>query len=423
MHKTPVPHLSLGEWLDRLASQHPTEIDLGLDRVLTVAEALGVLRGAPKTITVAGTNGKGSVVALLTAGLKAMGQVVGTYASPHLLRFNERISIDEGEADDAEIVAAFEHIEAVRGDVSLTYFESATLAALWLFRQRDVDVQVLEVGLGGRLDAVNILDADVSVITSIGLDHTDWLGPDRAAISREKAGVARQSRPCIVAESDPPDALLAALDDRGAETLLIGRDWRIGDTGLLTAKGRSEPLPAASGLLASNIGAAIQALEVADCGEVTEAVLLQLEGVQLLGRLSQRIMNGVEYVFDVAHNTESVKALVHHLAQTSALGATRAVFAVMGDKPIHDMISACEGVFDEWNVIDLPQVPRAQSPAELIAIIGQDRIGDTGSLERVWETLKGRCTVGDRVVIFGSFLLVGDAFSIINSATQAGERA
>ena len=294
---------------------------------------------------------------------------------------------------------------------------------MWLFRQRDVDVQVLEVGLGGRLDAVNILDADVSVITSIGLDHTDWLGPDRAAISLEKAGVARQNCPCIVAESDPPDALLAALDDRGAETLLIGRDWRIGDTGLLTAKGRSEPLPAASGLLASNIGAAIQALEVADCGEVTEAVLLQMEGVQLLGRLSQRIMNGVEYVFDVAHNTESVKALVHHLAQTNAPGATRAVFAVMGDKPIHDMISACEGVFDEWNVIDLPQVPRAQSPAELIAVIGQDRVGDTGPLERVWETLKGRCTVGDRVVIFGSFLLVGDAFSIINNATQAGERA
>ena len=423
MHNPPVPHLTLSEWLDRLASQHPTEIDLGLDRVLTVAERLGVLHGVPKTITVAGTNGKGSVVALLTAGLKAMGQVVGTYASPHLLRFNERISIDEGEAEDAEIVAAFEHIEAARGDVSLTYFESATLAALWLFRQRDVDVQVLEVGLGGRLDAVNILDADVSVITSIGLDHTDWLGPDRAAISREKAGVARQNRPCIVAESDPPDALLAALNDRGAETLLIGRDWRIGDTGLQTAKGRNEPLPATRGLLPSNIGAAIQALEVADCGDLSEAVLVQMGRVELLGRLSQRKMHGVEYVFDVAHNTESVKALVHHLAQTNVLGATRAVFAVMGDKPIHDMISACEGVFDEWNVIDLPQVPRAQSAAELVAVIGQDKIGDTGSFEHVWDAVKGRCTVGDRVVIFGSFWLVGDAFSLLNNATEAGERA
>ena len=423
MHKPPVPHLTLSEWLDRLASQHPTEIDLGLDRVLTVAERLGVLHGVPKTITVAGTNGKGSVVALLTAGLRAMGQVVGTYASPHLLRFNERISIDEGEAEDAEIVAAFEHIEAARGDVSLTYFESATLAALWLFRQRDVDVQVLEVGLGGRLDAVNILDADVSVITSIGLDHTDWLGPDRAAISREKAGVARQNRPCIVAESDPPDALLAALNDRGAETLLIGRDWRIGDTGLQTAKGRNEPLPATRGLLPSNIGAAIQALEVADCGDLSEAVLVQMGRVELLGRLSQRKMHGVEYVFDVAHNTESVKALVHHLAQTNVLGATRAVFAVMGDKPIHDMISACEGVFDEWNVIDLPQVPRAQSAAELVAVIGQDKIGDTGSFEHVWDAVKGRCTVGDRVVIFGSFWLVGDAFSLLNNATEAGERA
>ena len=423
MHNPPVPHLTLSEWLDRLASQHPTEIDLGLDRVLTVAERLGVLHGVPKTITVAGTNGKGSVVALLTAGLRAMGKVVGTYASPHLLRFNERISIDEGEAEDAEIVAAFEHIEAARGDVSLTYFESATLAALWLFRQRDVDVQVLEVGLGGRLDAVNILDADVSVITSIGLDHTDWLGPDRAAISREKAGVARQNRPCIVAESDPPDALLAALNDRGAETLLIGRDWRISDTGLQTAKGRNEPLPATRGLLPSNIGAAIQALEVADCGDLSEAVLVQMGRVELLGRLSQRKMHGVEYVFDVAHNTESVKALVHHLAQTNVLGATRAVFAVMGDKPIHDMISACEGVFDEWNVIDLPQVPRAQSAAELVAVIGQDKIGDTGSFEHVWDAVKGRCTVGDRVVIFGSFWLVGDAFSLLNNATEAGERA
>ena len=423
MHNPPVPHLTLSEWLDRLASQHPTEIDLGLDRVLTVAERLGVLHGVPKTITVAGTNGKGSVVALLTAGLRAMGQVVGTYASPHLLRFNERISIDEGEAEDAEIVAAFEQLEAARGDVSLTYFESATLAALWLFRQRDVDVQVLEVGLGGRLDAVNILDADVSVITSIGLDHTDWLGPDRAAISREKAGVARQNRPCIVAESDPPDALLAALNDRGAETLLIGRDWRIGDTGLQTARGRNEPLPATRGLLPSNIGAAMQALEVADCGDLSEAVLVQMGRVELLGRLSQRKMHGVEYVFDVAHNTESVKALVHHLAQTNVLGATRAVFAVMGDKPIHDMISACEGVFDEWNVIDLPQVPRAQSAAELVAVIGQDKIGDTGSFEHVWDAVKGRCTVGDRVVIFGSFWLVGDAFSLLNNATEAGERA
>ena len=173
----------------------------------------------------------------------------------------------------------------------------------------------------------------------------------------------------------------------------------------------------------SNIGAAIQALEVADCGDLSEAVLVQMGRVQLLGRLSQRKMHGVEYVFDVAHNTESVKALVHHLAQTNPLGATRAVFAVMGDKPIHDMISACEGVFDEWNLIDLPQVPRAQSAAELVAVIGQDRIGDTGSFEHVWGALKGRCTVGDRVVIFGSFLLVGDAFSIINNATEAGERA
>ena len=422
MPNTPAPRLTLSEWLSRLESQHPTEIDLGLDRVAAVAEALGVLRGAPKTVTVAGTNGKGSVAALLTAGLKAMGQVVGTYSSPHLLRFNERISIDEREAADAEIVAAFEQIEVARGDVSLTYFESATLAALWLFRERKVDVQVLEVGLGGRLDAVNILDADVSVITSIGLDHTDWLGPDRGSIGIEKAGIARQHRPCVVAETDPPDTLIAALDQREAHALLINRDWRIDDTGLTTAGGLKTDLPPASGLLASNIGAAIQALEVADCGDLHEGVLAQMGQVQLLGRLSQRIIDGVEYVFDVAHNTESVKALMRHLSETPSEGTTRAVFAVMGDKPIHDMISACDGAFDEWNVIDLPQVPRAQSAAELVGVIGRDRVVDSGTFERVWDALKSRCTAGDRIVIFGSFWLVGDAFSIIDSASEPEEQ-
>jgi len=420
---TPLPHLTLNEWLKRLESQHPTEIDLGLERVTAVAETLDLLRDVPTTFTVAGTNGKGSVAALLTAGLKAMGQVVGTYSSPHLLRFNERISIDEDEADDAEIVVAFEHIEAARGDVTLTYFESATLAALWLFRHRKVDVQVLEVGLGGRLDAVNILDADISVITSIGLDHTDWLGPDRAAISTEKAGIARQNRPCVVAESDPPGALIAALHHRGAHTLLIDRDWHLDHTGLTTASGRHTALPDAIGLLPSNIGAAIQALEAAECGDLSEAVLAQMGRVQLPGRLSHKVMNGIEYIFDVAHNTESVKALVRHLTETVSLGATRAVFAAMGDKPIHDMISACDGVFDEWSVIDLPEVPRAQSAVELAAVIGQNRVVDTGSFGCVWEALQRRCAFGDRVVIFGSFSLVGDALSIMDSGTEMGERA
>lgn len=423
MRNTPLPHLTLSQWLRRLESQHPTEIDLGLDRVAAVAGRLGLLHNAPKTFTVAGTNGKGSVAALLTAGLKAMGQIVGTYSSPHLLRFNERISIDEDEADDAEIVAAFECIEAARGDVTLTYFESATLAALWLFRHRKVDVQVLEVGLGGRLDAVNVLDADISVITSIGLDHTDWLGPDRAAIGIEKAGVARQDRPCVVAESDPPDALIAALHDRGAHTLLIGRDWHLGHMELTTASGRHAALPTATGLLPSNMGAAIQALEAADCGDLSEAVLARMGRVQLPGRLSHKVMHGIECIFDVAHNTESVKALVRHLAETVSLGATRAVFAAMGDKPIHDMISACDGVFDEWNVIDLPQVPRAQSAVELAAVIGQHRVVDIGSFESVWEALKRRSAFGDRVVIFGSFLLVGDALSIMDSGTEVRERA
>ena len=171
--------LSLSEWLDALQSQHPTEIDLGLDRVSAVADAMGLLTLPPTTITVAGTNGKGTVVSVLSRVLSYSGLCVGRYMSPHLVRFNERVCINDREVEDADLVAAFEAIEQARGDVSLTYFEAATLAALYTFRAHQVDVQILEVGLGGRLDAVNILDADLTVITSIGLDHTDWLGDDR----------------------------------------------------------------------------------------------------------------------------------------------------------------------------------------------------------------------------------------------------
>ena len=252
--------LSLSAWLERLESQHPVEIELGLDRVSEVSEKLGLLTAPPTTLTVAGTNGKGSVVSVLSAALVHSGKCVGRYTSPHLNRFNERICIDDVEVEDTELVAAFEAIKEATGTVSLTYFEVATLAALWIFRERDVDVQVLEVGLGGRLDAVNIVDADLSVVTSIGLDHTDWLGDSRELIAIEKAGVARAGQPCVVADPDPPGSLLSTLDALGARTCLINREWCVVGGEMKTEADQRFQLPSNTSLLPVNIGAAIQAL-------------------------------------------------------------------------------------------------------------------------------------------------------------------
>ena len=219
--------LSLPEWLERLESQHPTEIDLGLERVSAVAGAMGLLDHKIHTFSVAGTNGKGSVVCVLDHALRHAGFNVGVYTSPHFHRFNERICLNGREAEDSELVMAFEAVERYRGSVSLTYFEFSTLAALWLFRECSVDHQVLEVGLGGRLDAVNIVDADVSVVTSIGLDHMDWLGSDRAQIAIEKAGIARSNKFCVVAEADPPTTLVDTLRTVGAKGLFINADIRV----------------------------------------------------------------------------------------------------------------------------------------------------------------------------------------------------
>ena len=215
---------SLDEWLVLLEQRHPSLIDLGLERVAEVAARLELTTPKSKVITVAGTNGKGSCVAIIEALLTTVGIRVGTFTSPHLLAYNERIRIDAENSNDADICRAFVAIEQARGDISLTYFEFSALAALWLFAETELDIIVLEVGLGGRLDAVNIIDPDVAVITSIDLDHQQWLGESRSAIGLEKAGVARSGVPLICADADPPDELLAALDSLGADLILLGQE-------------------------------------------------------------------------------------------------------------------------------------------------------------------------------------------------------
>ena len=415
--------LSLSAWLERLESQHPVEIELGLDRVSDVAQNLGLLSSPPTTLTVAGTNGKGSVVTVLSAALVHSGKRVGRYISPHLNRFNERICIDDVEVQDAELIAAFEAIEDARADISLTYFEVATLAALWIFRERSVDVQVLEVGLGGRLDAVNIIDADLSVVTSIGLDHTDWLGDSRELIAIEKAGVARPGQPCVVADPDPPNSLISTLDDLGAKTFLINREWRVVGGEMQASSHRRYQLPDNTGLLPVNMGAAIQALEVSGLVTVDQSLVNHIASVRLTGRLSRIQTEDFELVLDVAHNVESVSQLIEFLSNHPVPGKTFAVFGVMGDKPIRDMLSLCESAFDEWSLIDLCHVPRAMSTDRLSVFF--EPMGaaiNQGSFEDLWHSLMTRVMTGDRIVVFGSFFSVGEATAFLAEHHHDGEQ-
>ncbi|MGA9333962.1 MAG: Mur ligase family protein, partial [Rudaea sp.] len=218
---------TLAEWLEYQQNVHPREVELGLQRVGEVWRRLGAPDPAPVVITIGGTNGKGSTVALLEAMLVADGKRVGCYTSPHLLRYNERIRVLGADVDDAHLVDAFEQIEAARKDIALTYFEFGTLAALWIFAHRELDVAVLEVGLGGRLDAVNIIDADACIVTTVDLDHMDWLGSDRDSIGREKAGIFRPGRPAIVGMRNPPRGLIAEAERIGAQLHVLGREFSI----------------------------------------------------------------------------------------------------------------------------------------------------------------------------------------------------
>lgn len=223
--RTPQAASPLASWLSYLENLHSKTIDLGLERVSQVAARLGILKPAPFVFTVAGTNGKGTTCRTLESILMAAGYKVGVYSSPHLVRYTERVRVQGQELPESAHTASFAEIESARGDISLTYFEYGTLSALWLFKQAQLDVVILEVGLGGRLDATNIVDADVAVVTSIALDHTDWLGPDRESIGREKAGIFRSEKPAIVGEPEMPSTIADVAQEKGALLQRRGVEW------------------------------------------------------------------------------------------------------------------------------------------------------------------------------------------------------
>ncbi|PKM13015.1 MAG: bifunctional tetrahydrofolate synthase/dihydrofolate synthase [Gammaproteobacteria bacterium HGW-Gammaproteobacteria-3] len=411
---------SLQEWLNWQESLHPKTIDLGLERVRQVFRALYPDYQKPPTITVAGTNGKGSCVAFLESVYRAQGYRVGTYTSPHILNYNERIKIDgEAVADDL-ICSAFARIESVRNAVSLSYFEFGTLAALDIFSRSEVAVQLLEVGLGGRLDAVNIIDPDAAIITSIGIDHADWLGHSRELIGREKAGIFRAGVPAIIGDTQPPDTLADCAKASGALIFYIGRDfgyqkqvegwdWFGAD---LQIKGLPEPnlkgehqyRNAASALFA--VTALQERLPVS-----VPAIRQGLEKVELTGRF-QLIDSAPPVLLDVGHNPQAVGTLVEHLRAYYAGHAVHAVFSMMKDKDIRGVIEIMKPVVEVWYFAPLPNNQRCASETQMREAFAETGIAAINfgfaDFNEALNAARNKAGQGDLLLVFGSFFLVSE---------------
>jgi dihydrofolate synthase/folylpolyglutamate synthase len=410
---------TLQEWLDWCEQLHPVAIDMGLDRVKTVADRMGLRFDCP-VITVAGTNGKGSTCAMLEAVLLQAGYRTGVYTSPHLVRFEERCRV-HGESASAETFAeAFAAVEAVRGDVSLTYFEFSTLAILHLMARSNLDVAILEVGLGGRLDAVNIIDADCAVITSIDIDHTAILGKDRESIGFEKAGIMRAGRPVIVSDPVPPQSVIDHANAIGAQLWQFGRDFNFsGDKQQWAWAGRDRrysgmAYPALRGanqlINASGVLAALEALRQ-QIPVTAQAVRNGLAMVELPGRF-QIVPGQPVLVLDVAHNPHSVAALAVNLDAMGFYPTTHAVLGAMADKDLLPMLQRVNPMVDRWYFTDLP-LPRAAKAADLQQMWqAQNTRSDTASSIHATPMLALQAAMdasdpADRIVVFGSFYTVG----------------
>ncbi|MDG4554249.1 MAG: bifunctional tetrahydrofolate synthase/dihydrofolate synthase [Candidatus Competibacter sp.] len=412
----PDPRFStLDGWLRWQETLHPRTIELGLERVRTVLRRLQPEPPSHIAITVGGTNGKGSCVALLEAILRAAGYRVGAYTSPHLLRYNERIRIDGAEASDAALCRIFARIDAARGDVSLTYFEFGTLAALELFREAGIEVALLEVGLGGRLDAVNVVDADAALVVSIGLDHTDWLGPDRDSIGYEKAGIYRAGRPAICADPDPPRRLVEHARDIGATFLQVGRDYgfsRAGRAWRWWADSLCFDDPPPLGLAGShqigNAAAALMTLASLSGRLPVPAAAIRagLAQAELPGRF-QSISGPVEWILDVAHNPHGAAVLAANLRERPRAGQTRAIIGLLADKDAHGVVRALAGPIDIWHPVSLTG-PRGRSGDDLVRVLSGVGAQATAAtdLASACHAARTAARPGDRIVVLGSFQTV-----------------
>jgi dihydrofolate synthase/folylpolyglutamate synthase len=444
---------TLAEWLALQESVHPKTIDMGLERVASVARTLGVDKPNCPVITVAGTNGKGSTVAHLEAFLRAAGASTGIFTSPHFLRYNERIRVAGVDVEDAELISAFERIEQARGATTLTFFEYNTLAALLIFADRALDMAILEVGLGGRLDAVNLVDADVAVVCSIGFDHRDYLGDSLEQIGAEKAGIFRPGRPAVLSTRDMPASVYSTIQRLGARAVIAERDfsWQVEagaeGEGRWNYRGPGMTLSdlPPSALLGSiqyrNASAALAAIGSLEAGYVPDERMAAegLRNVRLAGRfqvirgavnpplkiehgvMSERAPTNkmldfqgtpVEWILDIAHNEPAAAVFARHVRERAMAGPGRtfAVVGILADKDAHAIAAELEALVDHWILCALPG-PRGSSATDLAERLRlpPDEVTLADSVEEGCEVAREAAEPGDRVLVFGSVYTVGPA--------------
>ncbi len=416
---------TLADRLERQEKIHSSAIDLTLDRVREVARRLDLLKPAAHVITVAGTNGKGSTVAYLDAVLRAHGVRTGRFTSPHLKRYNERICVDGIEADDAALIESFDRIDAARGDLTLTFFEYNALAAFDHFRREQVEVVVLEVGLGGRLDATNVIDADVGIVCSIGLDHVDWLGGTLEQIGREKAGIFRPGRPAVLGSNSLPRSVFDVIHSVGARPVMFGRDFTVmilpapedprWNFTAGTVELRGLPFPSLAGpLQIVNAATALAALIEGGFGITLDAARVgaALRSVTLPGRF-QVIPGDVEWILDVAHNVPAAEVLAKLLRKMPPR-RTLAVCGILADKDVAGIAATLADDVDLWIPVTL-QGPRALSREEFTSRLprGANLDAHSGDVASACRRARELARPGDRVLVFGSFLTVGPALEFL----------
>jgi dihydrofolate synthase/folylpolyglutamate synthase len=423
---------TLPDWLAYIERQHPQAIDMGLERCREVAHRMNLPKPARRVATIAGTNGKGSTVAFVEAIARTAGWRVGAYTSPHLLRYNERVRIDGEDVGDDELIAAFAAVERARIEndtVPLTYFEFGTLAALWLFAKHDLDLAVLEVGLGGRLDAVNIVDADVAVVTTVDLDHQSWLGDTIEAIGFEKAGVARAWAPLILGDTDPPASVLRHAYAIGASAVRIGCDFffeRIDDRRWRWSEIDCElelPIPQLTAPVqlrnAAVAIAALRALPESDAWD--EATYARgVAQTRIAARLQRFERDGVEILVDVGHNPQAARALADSLRTAPVSGSTHAVFAALGDKDIAGVVAALANVVDVWWLAGLPDAgPRGMEAETFAAHLRETAAAKGQTFANVLAAMaaaRAAASKGGRILVFGSFHTAAEALRSLNDA-------
>lgn len=422
---------SLQEWLTWQEQLHFRDIDPGLDRVGSVWKRMGGSTKLPfKLVTIAGTNGKGSSVAITASILQAAGYRTATYTSPHLMRYNERICVNGNPADDATICEAFQRIDDARGDISLTYFEFATLAAADIFCRSDIDVAILEVGMGGRLDAVNLFDTDVALITPIGLDHMAWLGDNREQIGGEKAGIIRSKQPVVCSETMPPQSVLSHAERLNAPSFVRGREydyqdhhdswsWQGADT-----RFEHLPLPALAGKYQlQNSAAVIQVCQLlAEQGmSISENDIRRgLQQVRLSGRF-QLIPGPVTRILDVTHNQQGAENLRALLSETECKGKTYAVLAMLKDKDCESVARTLEPMIDFWFVAGL-EGNRGMSgetlAQNLSPVVKDTKLGSYDGVKEAYQAAMSAAATGDRILIFGSFHTIEAAMLLMPESQQ-----